>query len=274
VFAVFEAFLHAPWMLAGLAVLAVPPIIHLLNRRRHDVVDWGAMQFLQVSEVVRRRLLLEEVLLMLLRMGLLAVLVLALAGPFLDVALPAGLGPRPSRDVVLVLDGSATMAAGDELGGPTPLEKAREWARSFVGELSAGDGVALLVAREQVEPVVGTLSSDLAGLRERLDRPVAAAGSAHWPEAVKHAYRVLAASQKRRREIILLGDGQKFGFADPDTIFRWELLVSELGLGRRDDPARPRLYAVNLAAGRSDTPPNYGLAPLSGTARWCRWTAR
>src|SRR5437016_4730419 len=30
-------------MLAGLAVVAVPPVIHLLNRRRYDVVDWGAM---------------------------------------------------------------------------------------------------------------------------------------------------------------------------------------------------------------------------------------
>src|SRR5438067_13013630 len=103
----------APLLLFGLVVVLIPPLIHLLNRRRHDVVDWGAMQFLQVSEVVRRRLLLEEVLLMLLRMGLLAVLALALAGPFLDLALPAGMGPRPSRDVVLVLDGSASMAAGD-----------------------------------------------------------------------------------------------------------------------------------------------------------------
>ena len=46
-------------MLFGLAELVIPPLIHLLNRRRYDVVDWGAMQFLQVSETTRRRLLLE-----------------------------------------------------------------------------------------------------------------------------------------------------------------------------------------------------------------------
>src|SRR5262245_8041038 len=34
----------------GLTALAIPVIIHLLNRRRYDVVDWGAMQFLQISE--------------------------------------------------------------------------------------------------------------------------------------------------------------------------------------------------------------------------------
>jgi hypothetical protein len=78
-----SSFFLNPWMLIGLLAVLIPPIIHLLNRRRYDVVDWGAMQFLQFSEVTRRRLFVEELLLMLLRMGLIAVLVLALAGPFL-----------------------------------------------------------------------------------------------------------------------------------------------------------------------------------------------
>src|SRR5437660_7915062 len=94
----------APIMLVGLAGMAIPIVIHLLNRRRYDVVDWGAMQFLQISETTRRRLLLEELLLMALRMALLLVLVLAVAGPFFDSSLPLRLGGRNSRDVVLVID--------------------------------------------------------------------------------------------------------------------------------------------------------------------------
>ncbi len=258
-FAFLETFLHAPWMLAGLLVLAIPPIIHLLNRRRFDVVEWGAMQFLQVSEVTRRRMMLEEVLLMLVRMGLLGVLVFALAGPFLDVQLPAGFGPRASRDVVLILDGSASMTATDALGGPSPSDRAREWARAYVEGLSASDGVALLVAREQVEPLVGTLSSDRARLSEFLGKEIYSAGSANWPEAVKQAHAILGASQKARREIILLSDNQKFGWADADTLFRWELLRSELG----QQPNAPRLWCVNLAPERDAAPPNYGLAPLA-----------
>src|SRR3954451_1052245 len=96
------------WMLFGLAALAIPPLIHLLNRRRFDVVDWGAMQFLQISETTRRRLLIEELLLMLLRMALLAVLVLGIAGPFAPFDKPVRLAGRASRDVVLVIDGSAS----------------------------------------------------------------------------------------------------------------------------------------------------------------------
>ena len=41
-------------MLLGLGAVIIPPLIHLLNRRRYDVVDWGAMQFLQISETTRR----------------------------------------------------------------------------------------------------------------------------------------------------------------------------------------------------------------------------
>lgn len=254
---------HVPWMLLGLAALAVPLVIHLLNRRRYDVIDWGAMQFLQVSEVTRRRMMLEEVLLMLVRMGLLGVLVFALAGPFLDVQLPAAFASRPSRDVVLILDGSASMSAREELTDTSPAQKARDWARNYLDQLSAGDEVAVLVAREQVDPLVGSLSSDRVRARDKLDQDLPCAGSANWPEAIKQAHAILAKSQKLRREVILLGDNQKFGWADSDTLFRWELLAGELAPQRRGETT-PRITAVNLAADRSATPPNYGLAPVVG----------
>src|SRR6267143_2173079 len=102
-------------MLVGLAGISIPVIIHLLNRRRFDVVDWGAMQFLQISEKTRRRLLLEELLLMLLRIGLLALLVFGLANPFVEgmnVALRLP-GTRPNRDAVLIIDGSYSMGCTD-----------------------------------------------------------------------------------------------------------------------------------------------------------------
>src|SRR6266446_3063480 len=124
-------------MLAGLAGLAIPPLIHLLHRRRFDVVDWGAMQFLQISETTRRRLLIEEILLLLLRMGLIAVLVLALAAPYSDNQLFAKLGVPANRDVVLIFDGSYSMsfAGGDK----TAHERAKDWAGAYLDGLTAGD---------------------------------------------------------------------------------------------------------------------------------------
>src|SRR5437588_9007365 len=96
-------------MLVGLAAVVIPPLIHLLSKRRYEVVDWGAMQFLQISETTRRRLLLEELLLMLLRIALVAVLVCALAAPYTTSRLLAETSPRENRDAVLVFDRSCSM---------------------------------------------------------------------------------------------------------------------------------------------------------------------
>src|SRR5207248_228848 len=102
-------------MLLGLLGAAVPVLIHLLNRRRDRVIDWGAMQFLALGRRARRRLQLTELLLMLARMMLLALVALALARPYWSRSAASGsravgLGAvAPPRDVVLVLDGSNSM---------------------------------------------------------------------------------------------------------------------------------------------------------------------
>ena len=49
------SFLSAAF-LWGLPLLAVPVAIHLLSRRRQEVVKWGAMQFLLDSSIRRRKI--------------------------------------------------------------------------------------------------------------------------------------------------------------------------------------------------------------------------
>jgi hypothetical protein len=171
-------------MLIGLAGVAIPIIIHLLNRRRFQVVDWGAMQFLQISETTRRRLLIEELLLLLLRMGLIAILVLGLAGMWIDFNALAqqisswggpNLNPsrfkltRGNRDVVLVFDGSYSMSYSEK-GAVSAHEAAKEWATAFVQELDANDAVAILQAKQQVVPVLDTPTHDLEHARDVIAR--------------------------------------------------------------------------------------------------------
>lgn len=76
-----------PAILVALFGVGIPILIHLLHRRRPRTTDWGAMQFLLDSLAARRkRILLEEMLLMAMRCLLIALLVLAAARPFV----PAG----------------------------------------------------------------------------------------------------------------------------------------------------------------------------------------
>ena len=79
-------FLH-PFLLLGLAGIAIPVIIHLFNRRNAREVLWGAMRFLMDSLMSRRRsLLMEEMLLLAARCLIAGCAVLAMARPFV----PAG----------------------------------------------------------------------------------------------------------------------------------------------------------------------------------------
>ena len=125
----------APMMLLGLIGLAIPIIIHLLNRRRFNVVDWGAMQFLQISEATRRRIMVEELLLMLLRMGLIALFVMALALPFVPNKTLASMVGGGDRDVVIIFDGSYSMGFKDQ--GKSAHDSAKEWATAFVNDLGS-----------------------------------------------------------------------------------------------------------------------------------------
>lgn len=70
-------------VLLGLAAVAIPILIHLINRRKAPVLEWGAMRFLRASLSARqRRTLIEELILMVLRCLLVALIVMAVARPF------------------------------------------------------------------------------------------------------------------------------------------------------------------------------------------------
>jgi hypothetical protein len=92
-------FLH-PWLLIGLAGVALPILIHLVRRQAAKPIDWGAMRFLfDTISVRRRKMEWEDLVLMAARCLLLALLALAVARPFLTpdsqvpwlLVLPAGL---------------------------------------------------------------------------------------------------------------------------------------------------------------------------------------
>jgi hypothetical protein len=73
-------------ILFGLGAISIPVIIHLFNRRKAKVIEWGAMKFLLGSLISRkRRVLVEEIILMALRCLLVAALVLAVSRPFSPV---------------------------------------------------------------------------------------------------------------------------------------------------------------------------------------------
>ena len=131
-----------PLMLAGLGGAVLPLVLHLLNRARYRTVDWGAMMFLPGAHGRQQQSnRLKQLLLLILRMALIALLAIALARPVVGSTW-AAMGTDPHCCCVILLDNSASMAF-DEGGGPR-IDAARRAALAVLATLQRGDEVDLL----------------------------------------------------------------------------------------------------------------------------------
>ena len=251
-----------PWMLAGLLGLSLPILAHLLSKKRYDVVHWGAMQFLELNPNARRKLRLEQLLLLLLRMGLIALIVFALARPWTSGGIFSHLATGTSRDVILIIDGSYSM--GWEGSSLTPHQAALKKAHQILDELNSGDTIGLIDARDQVRTVIESPTRDLSYVREQLDKLPPPSGSTNLTAAVNQAINILSGTAGSSREIIVLTDGQSLGWkADDENLWaRIEDLRNQL-------PFPPRLWIWDVTktegqtAGSSASRVNFSVDRLS-----------
>src|SRR3954452_17917332 len=120
----------APAFLAGLAAIAVPVIIHLINRERKVVVEFPSLMFLQkIPYRSVRRQKIRHLLLLALRCLALAIIVAAFARPFFSKTKNASAATTGAREVVIALDRSYSMAYGSR------WKQAQDAARAAVREL-------------------------------------------------------------------------------------------------------------------------------------------
>jgi len=210
-----------PWMLIGLAGIGLPLLVHLLSRKKYDVVEWGAMQFLELGRNAKRRVQLEEFLLMLLRMALLALLAIALARPWLSGSMVSSLATRPTCDAVIILDSSYST---DWRGkATTPHAAAIRWVNRFLDECQPGDTVALLDARDQVTAPEPTLTRNFEAVRQTLLDLPTPSGSSHLNEAVVKGLQLLNTGSNLSRQVIVVTDSQSLPWSGTDDRFWLQL---------------------------------------------------
>ena len=99
-----------PFILAGLAALAIPVLIHLIQRERKRVVEFPSLMFLRriPYQSVRRRRIRDWALLAM-RLAALALIVLAFARPFFKRDSLAAATQQGARETVILVDTSYSM---------------------------------------------------------------------------------------------------------------------------------------------------------------------
>src|SRR5580704_5404967 len=122
-------------LLGGFAAVAVPIVIHLLNRRRFKVLRWAAMDFLlEAARMNRKRVQMEHLIVLLLRCAAVALIVAAVARPVATRGALAKLpGARDQVERVVIVDDSAS--TGEKEGDHTAFDGEKHLLVELLGDL-------------------------------------------------------------------------------------------------------------------------------------------
>ncbi|HUY35337.1 MAG TPA: BatA domain-containing protein [Pirellulales bacterium] len=138
----------------GLGLASIPIIIHLLFRRRFRRVDWAPMHYLKLSiQRNRRRIRLEQLLLLLLRTFAILLLFFLVARPTMHaVGLGNWLGGNSRASQILLIDDSLGMDYRD--GGRSAWERVKEVAAKVIESIGPKDRFTLVLASRPGAPLV------------------------------------------------------------------------------------------------------------------------
>jgi hypothetical protein len=201
-----------PLFLVALAGLAIPIVLHLIQKERKNVVQFPSLMFLRripYQSVQRRRI--RHWLLLLMRLAALALIVLAFARPFFRNDGLGSAAASGAREVVVLLDRSYSMGYGDRWG------RALDAARDAVNGLTPSDRGSIVLFSSGAEIAIrstgdrGRLAAALAGLDT-------GAGATRFGPALKLAGSILGESPLPRREAILISDFQRAGWQGAEGV--------------------------------------------------------
>ena len=202
-----------PFFLLGLAALAVPVLVHLIQRERKTPIEFPSLMFVRkipYQSVQRRRI--NNWLLFALRSLAVILMALAFARPFFrQTPVQAALAMSGAREVVILLDRSASMGYGDR------FEQAKGEAKRAIDVLRAGDQATLVLFDRNAEENVRA-TGDQARLRAAIDAAELSSGGTRYAPALRLAQSLLSRSTLGQREVVAISDMQRTGWERPEEI--------------------------------------------------------
>jgi hypothetical protein len=201
-----------PLFLIGLAGLAVPVLLHLIQRERKQIVEFPSLMFLRriPYQSVRRRRIRHWLLLMM-RLAALALIVFAFGRPFFRGAETSASAAGGAREVVVLVDRSYSMGYGDR------WTRAIAAARKTVDGLTASDRGTIVFFGSGTDVALRS-TSDKGRLLSTLASAQLSAGATHFGPVLKLAGSILAESTLPRREVVLVSDFQRGGWRGADGV--------------------------------------------------------
>lgn len=269
------AFLN-PIFLFGLLAAGIPLLIHLWNRRRVVTIDFSSLMFLVAAHRQNvRRVQLKNLLILLLRMFIVALIALALARPFLTLGLPLS-AVRAKTDVVVILDNSYSMAYEGVEG--VAFEKAKALGTEVLRSLRHGDSASLILMSDVARPVFRQLTPDIESVITAVDEAAVSYRATNVQPSLALVHEMFngegmqpTASSALNREIYLISDFAENGWENWGRVPNLSgariflLPVTEQNphnTNIEEIVASNQLIGMNLSFQLSLTATNHSAAPL------------
>ena len=196
-------------LLAGAAAFLIPLIIHLLNKRKVVTVRWGAMHLLH--EVIRqrkRKMKIEQLLLLITRIAIPIVLALCLARPALTALRSLGLG---SSSLIVMLDDSFSMRAPAEktaTPGASVADQARTDLQQITEALPKGSAAQIVLSGGTPRKLLDQATTALDLIPKKLGDVPSMSGPVSANDAFQAATSALKDAPNAAREVVIVSDFQ------------------------------------------------------------------
>lgn len=192
-------FFANPFML-GLGALAVasPILIHLLNKRRFKIVDWAAMDFLfEADKKNRRRVQLENFILLMLRCLAMLLIGLLLARPFLPSSVASLMQQKQEYERVILLDDSFSQKVVN--GNLPAIDVGKNALKDLMKNLAESpdtdDWLTVMLTSRPTEPVLSNeplTRNTISSLTEIIDDIECSETAADYPTALTELRRYVS----------------------------------------------------------------------------------
>ena len=221
----------SPALLWGLTLLSVPIIIHLLNRRKFRVIDWAPMKYLRITlKRTKRRIRLEQLLLLLVRCAFVGLLIFAVTRPTIlkeGLFSWASAGSKTSRLVLL----DDTLSMGATYGEDSSFSWGRDATKTLIDSMSGGDALTILLASDPENALMEEVEvRQAADLDSVLDGLKLTDVTQRWSEVLEAASRKLMKSPWPVRELLIITDLRKEGWDDQVLDVATRLAVNDIKL--------------------------------------------
>ena len=199
-------------LLGGILAGAIPVIIHIINRNRFKRIRWGAMHLIeQILRRRRRRLKIEQILLLLVRIAIPVLLALCMARPVLTGI--EALRGRAKTSLIVLLDNSYSMNAFS--GEGAHFTQAKTQINTIVNALPRGSEATVAWMTGRASAQLGP-TFDQARLRGMLAAKKQGFGSADAPATIENAAGLCSNANHMDRELVIMSDFQEITWS-PDA---------------------------------------------------------